>query len=203
MRISHLLYILASVFVLIASPHNSFAHHENPTVFVKNMVDECLNTLRVEKNKDLQAEKILGLMKNSFDFTVITESLLSGLEVSDTDKLAFTNMFPTLLQMRYGMFVKSPDSLTVEYERHEFFIAGRGAIVHTRTKIPPYDMALNYKLHHKDGKWKIYDITVDNVSLVSNYRAQIHKTLTRRSFADFLAYLREIVGKKVSAVDSR
>lgn len=200
MKISRLLCVLVFFFAIIAFAEVSFAYHEDPTVFVKSVVDECLYILRIEKNKDIQAEKILDLMKTSFDFSSITESLLKGLKVSDTDRLALTNIFPALLQMRYGIFVKSPDSLLVEYKGHEFFSIWLEATVRTQTKIPNHDMALNYKLHHKDGKWKINDITVGGVSLIDNYRAQIHKTLTRMLFPDFLVYLEEIIGKKTGAV---
>lgn len=186
------------LFFVLAFPKVALADHENPTVFVKSVVYECLYILKSEKNKDLQAEKILGLLKTSFDFPAITESLLKGLEVSDKDKLVFTDIFPALLQMRYRIFVKSPDSLVVEYSRYEVFVGEMKAVVYTLTKIPGHDLDLNYKLRHKNGNWKIYDITVGGVSLVDNYRAQIHKVLSRSSFADFLTHLEGMVGKKTS-----
>lgn len=189
-------------FFVLAFPNIAFADNENPVVFVKSVVDECLYILKSEKNKDLQAEKILDLMKTSFDFPAITESLLRGLEVSDKDKLAFTDIFPKLLQMRYRIFVKSPDSLVVEYSRYEVFVGEMKAVVYTLTKIPGHDLDLNYKLRHNNGDWKIYDITVGGVSLVDNYRAQIYKVLSRSSFADFMAHLEGMVGKKTSAVNN-
>ncbi|MDO8575050.1 MAG: ABC transporter substrate-binding protein [bacterium] len=203
MNFKRLLYALPFFFVFTVFPKVSFASHESPTVFVKDAVNNYLSILRSEKNKDLQSEKGLSLMKTSFDFSRITEDLLLGLKVNDKDKSAFTNIFPLLLHKRYGIFIKSPDSLSVEYKGHEFFADGLEAIVHTRTKIPNHDMALDYKLRHKGGKlgdwsWKINDITVDGISLVGNYRVQIHKTLTRMSFPDFLIYLEKIVSKKTN-----
>lgn len=189
-----------ALFFVLAFPKVAFADHKNPIVFVKSVVDECLNILRTEKNKDLQAEKILDLLKTSFDFPAITEALLRDLQVRETDKSALTEIFPSLLQMRYGVFVKSPDSLKVEYEHYEFFYAGLEATVYTHAKVPGHDIGLNYKLRHKDGNWKIYDIAVGDVSLVSNYRAQIQKVLSRSSFADFITHLEGMVGKKTSAL---
>ncbi|MBI2446459.1 MAG: ABC transporter substrate-binding protein [Parcubacteria group bacterium] len=189
--------ILPLFFVFVVSPKVSFAGHESPTIFVKNVVDEFLGILQSEKNKDFQKEKILNLMKASFDFPSITEDLFHELKVDDKDKMAFTDTFPLLLKMRYGMFVKSSNDLSVEYKGHEFFTDGLKAIVHTRTKIPNNDVALDYKLHHVDGKWKIYDLTADGIGLVSNYRVQIHKVLTQMSFPDFLIYLKKMVSKKI------
>ena len=203
MRISRLLFATALFFAIITFPVFSFADHEDPTFFVQIIVGEFLDILKSEENKDVQGEKILNLLQASFDFRSITESLLKGLRVSDADKSALTEIFPVLLQMRYGVFVKSSDSFTVKYERSEFLYAGLEAVVYTHTKVPAHDLALNYKLRHRDGNWKIYDITVGDVSLVGNYRAQIHKVLSQRSFADLLSHLEKMVGKKVSAVDNR
>lgn len=198
MNSRRLLYILPFFFVLMGSPKASFASHESPTIFMENTINKYLHILGSEKNADLQKEKVLNLLKISFDFPSITEDLLYGLTVNDKDKSAFTDVFPLLLQKRYGILIKSPDNLSVEYKGHEFFADGLEAIVHTRTKIPSYDIDLDYKLHHADGKWKINDLTTDGISLVSNYRVQIHKTLTRMSFPDFLIYLEKIVNKKIN-----
>lgn len=198
MNFKRLLYAFLFCFVLAVSPKVSFASHESPTVFMENTINQYLDILGSEKNADLQKEKVLNLLKTSFDFPNITENLLHGLTVNDKNKSAFTDVFPLLLQKRYGIFIKSPDNLSVEYKGHEFFADGLEAIVHTRTKIPSYDIDLDYKLHHADGKWKIYDLTTDGISLVSNYRVQIHKTLTRMSFPDFLIYLKKIISNKIS-----
>lgn len=192
---------IAFSFILTIFPKVSFADHESPAIFVGSVVNECLDILRFEKNKDLQKEKILNLMKISFDFPGITEYLLSGLEVDSKDKLAFIDAFPLLLEMRYRMFVKSPDNLSFEYNGHELFFFDSEAIVYTRAKISSDDIALNYKLRHVDGKWKIYDLTADGISMVNHYRAQFNRILTRISFADFLTHLEKIVGKKTNPSD--
>ena len=182
-------YLLLSFFVLTIFPSLSFANHESPAVFVKGVIDQCLDILKSVTDKNVQKEKILNLMRDSFDFPEITEVLLRGLEVADSEKSAFTDLFPMLLQMRYNIFVKSPDNLTVEYSRYEVSGDETRATVYTRTKIPPHDFALNYKLRHIDGEWKIQDITVDGISLIGNYRAQIRKVLMFKPFSEFLSDL--------------
>ncbi|MDO8676701.1 MAG: ABC transporter substrate-binding protein [Candidatus Azambacteria bacterium] len=203
MNFKRLLYILPFFLAITVSPKISFAGHESPTIFVKNMVDECISILRSDKSKDIQKEKILNLIKISFDFPSITENLLTGLKVNDKDKSALTDLFPYLLEMRYGIFIKSPNNLSVEYNGHELFFFDFEAVVHTRTKVSSHSIALDYKLRHVDGKWKIRDLEADGVSLVSNYRAQINKILTRMSFPDFIKHLEEIVGKKTDPINGQ
>lgn len=201
MNSKRIVYAVVLSFVLTIFPKVSFADHESPTIFVSGIIDEFLDILRFEKNKDLQKEKILNLMKTSFDFPGITEDLLSGLKVNDKDKSAFTDIFPLLLEMRYRMFIKSPDNLSVGYNGHELFFFDSEAVVHTRTKLSSDDIVLDYKLRHVDGKWKIYDLTADGISMVRNYRSQISKFLTRMSFTDFLIHLEKMVGKKTNSSD--
>lgn len=193
MGVRHLLIFSLSIFVLMFFPSLSFANHESPAVFIKSVVDQFLDILKSKNDKDVQKKEILNLMAASFDFPDITEALLRGLKVKNNEKLIFTNLFPMLLQKRYGIFIKSPDSLVVEYGRYEVLAGGTKAVVYTHTKIPSYDMALNYKLHHADGKWKIKDITVDGISLVDNYKTQIHRIATHKSFSNFLLDLEKIV----------
>lgn len=198
MNIRRPICFLSLLFVLITYTSPSFADHESPLAFVRNVVNQCLDILKSEKSKDAQKEKILNLINDSFDFPRIIDVMFNGLSVGDSEKSAFAKLFPILLQMRYSIFVKSPESLVVEYSRYEVFADEINAIVYTRTKISPHDMALNYKLHHIDGKWKIQDITVGEISLVENYKAQVHQVLKRKSFSELLSDLEKIIKRNSS-----
>jgi phospholipid transport system substrate-binding protein len=50
--------------------------------------------------------------------------------------------------------------------------------------------SLNYHLHKVDGKWLVYDVVIENVSLVRNYRNQFHRILGKKSYADLVASIR-------------
>jgi len=51
--------------------------------------------------------------------------------------------------------------------------------------------AVNYRLHRVQGEWKIYDVVVEDVSLVVNFRSQFNRILAKGSFDDLLRQLRE------------
>jgi phospholipid transport system substrate-binding protein len=50
---------------------------------------------------------------------------------------------------------------------------------------------MDYRLLVKDGRWSAYDIIIDGVSLVSNYRSQFQKIIRESSFEELLKKLRE------------
>ena len=52
-------------------------------------------------------------------------------------------------------------------------------------------MSVNYRLHQVQGEWKIYDVVVDDISIIANYRSQFSRILSRGSFDDLLKRLKE------------
>jgi len=53
------------------------------------------------------------------------------------------------------------------------------------------DFPMNYRLHLVGGKWKIYDVIVENISLVGNYRSQFDRILASATFDELLKKLQE------------
>jgi phospholipid transport system substrate-binding protein len=50
--------------------------------------------------------------------------------------------------------------------------------------------SVNYRLHRIEGEWKIYDVIVEDISIVVNYRAQFNRILAKGSLDDLLVQLR-------------
>ena len=62
------------------------------------------------------------------------------------------------------------------------------------TKIVPLKgepFSVSYKLHLVGGEWKVYDVVIENISLVNNFRSQFNRILTTASFDELLRKLRE------------
>jgi phospholipid transport system substrate-binding protein len=51
--------------------------------------------------------------------------------------------------------------------------------------------AVNYRLRRSESQWKIYDVIVEDISIVSNYRAQFSRILAKGSFDDLVRQLKE------------
>jgi len=62
------------------------------------------------------------------------------------------------------------------------------------TKIVPgkgEPIAVSYRLHRVQGGWKIYDIVVEDISIVANYRSQFERMLSKGTFDDLVKRLRD------------
>jgi phospholipid transport system substrate-binding protein len=84
---------------------------------------------------------------------------------------------------------KSGGKYYVNYTGHKFLNKDKTkAYVRTKVVVPSenIDITLNYKLKRKDGGWKIYDVIVDEASLVDNYKYQFNKIIVRDGYQDLV-----------------
>jgi phospholipid transport system substrate-binding protein len=97
---------------------------------------------------------------------------------------------------------KSGGKYNVVYKGHKFTDATGGrAFVQTKVVIPSENISikLNYRLKKQDGEWKIYDIIVDEASLVDNYRYQFNSIITKNGYPDLVSRM----NKKLSELKSK
>ena len=102
-----------------------------------------------------------------------------------------------LLQGAYLNTIGSYPHATVTFQGET--INGSYAQVQSRVAAGTKSVAIEYRLLERDGQWGVYDIAVDDVSLISNYRSQLISMLKRMTFAQLLDRLRN----REAAVRSR
>jgi phospholipid transport system substrate-binding protein len=167
-----------------------------PTEAMKGTIDEILRILRDKELKQpakaserrLLLEKVVG---DRFDYQEMSRRSLgaSWTGLSDQEKQEFVSLFRTLLTNSYAEKVESYSGEGVQYmnERTEQEYAEvRTKVLSGKTEIP-----LDYRLLHKSDEWRVYDVVVDGVSLVSNYRGQFTKILKASSYSDLVEQLRK------------
>ena len=163
---------------------------------MKSTIDEVL---RILQDKDLkqpaksgdrrmQLEKIVG---ERFDYSEMSRRALGApwAKLSEEERVEFVELFQTLLVNSYADKVEAYSGEGVEYinERTEKDYAEvRTKVLTGKTEIP-----LDYRMINKGSTWRVYDVVVDGVSLVNNYRGQFTKILRSGSFADLLDQLRK------------
>jgi len=84
---------------------------------------------------------------------------------------------------------KSGGKYYVNYGGHKFLNSEKTkAFVRTKVVVPSenIDIKLNYKLKRQDGEWKIYDVIVDEASLVDNYKYQFNKIIVKNGYQDLV-----------------
>jgi phospholipid transport system substrate-binding protein len=166
------------------------------TEAVRSTIDEVLKVLsdkdlkkpaRAEERRKL-LEKIVG---GRFDYQEMSRRSLGAPwnQLTDKDKQEFVDLFRTLLTNTYADRVENYSGEGVQYvnERTEKDYAEvRTKILSGKTEIP-----MDYRLINKNSDWRVYDVVVDGVSLVNNYRGQFSKILRTSSYPELVDQLRK------------
>jgi phospholipid transport system substrate-binding protein len=188
--------LVAIAAVLLSGVAADRAHAGEATDAMRGTIDEVL---RILADKDLKQpsranerrqllEKVVG---ERFDYQEMSRRSLGAQwnNLSDKDKQEFVSLFQTLLVNTYADKIESYTGEGVHYinERNEKEYAEvRTKVLTGKTEIP-----LDYRLLHKGSDWRVYDVVVDGVSLVNNYRGQFSKILRNGSYADLVDQLRK------------
>ena len=167
-----------------------------PTEAMKATIDEVL---RIVRDKELKqpgkTEERRHVLEKAvaarFDYTEMSRRALGAPwnQLTDQEKQEFVGLFRTLLTNSYADKIETYSGEGVEYlnERTEKEYAEvRTKVLSGKTEIP-----LDYRLVNKADEWRVYDVVVDNISLVNNYRGQFTKILRASSYADLVDQLRK------------
>jgi len=196
MRRILLLTILFTAALLF--PPNVLA--DTPLESIQKQVNNVLDVLREPgiKNgtaKDALEERILAIAEDIFDYNELSRRALgqNWKKLNVKEKEEFTDLFSTLLAGVYMDRIVTYTDEKVIFEKENMFSENQGEVqskvITGSTEIPIY-----YRVIRKDGNWKVYDVIIEGVSLIKNYRGQFRQILTNRS----PEYLLQVLRKKVA-----
>jgi phospholipid transport system substrate-binding protein len=175
-----LLALTASMFLFSVA-------YAGPTDEVKKTVDEVV---RIVADKDMKKNDVKRrqLLKKAisviFDYSEMAKRSL-GKHWNDRkpqEKKQFAELFATLLENSYAGKIESYNNEKIVYIK-EYQEDSDHAVVKSKVVTTARDeFTLDYHLLKHDGKWMVYDVVIEGVSLVSNYRSQFNKIVTANGY---------------------
>jgi phospholipid transport system substrate-binding protein len=189
--------LLSLVAIVVMGPARAA---ETPTDAVRTTVNEAISVLQDQglKNPDWAAERINRLKSiadSRFDYGEMAKRALGAHwnNMSESEQKEFVDLFTKLLTAAYADKIGLYSGEQVKYleERLEGddYAEVRSKMI-GKTTIP-----LDYRLLKKDGEWRAYDVVIDGVSLVKNYRGQFTSVMRSSSYDHLVQTLREKVEK--------
>ncbi len=167
-----------------------------PTEAMKTTIDEVLKIIAEKELKqpaksEERRQQLERVVSARFDYQEMSRRALGAPwnDLSDQQKQEFVSLFRTLLTNSYADKIETYSGEGVQYlnERTEKEYAEvRTKVLSGKTEIP-----LDYRLMNKSADWRVYDVVVDGVSLVNNYRGQFTKILRASSYSDLVDQLRK------------
>ncbi len=193
--VSTVLLLPVLLFVFPGAP----AAAEKPMDVIKSGVDEVVRILNdpsydTPEKKEAQREKIWTIIRDVFDFETIAKGTLRRHDwekFSTEQRREFVDLFTELIGNTYLDRIQSEyHEEKVVYTEQEM-LTDTKAVVRTMVQRSSVEIPVDYRLFLKDGNWRVYNVFVENTSLVSNYRDQFSRILMKGTPDDLLAKLRE------------
>jgi len=170
-----------------------------PMNTVQANVNKVLDVLRDPKlkgeaAKEIKKKKLRAIYEQMFDDVELGKRTLgrNWNSLSVPQRQEFVILFRQVLEKAYIDKILAYTNEKIVYER-ETMISPTQAEIQTKVITASKEVPITYKVILKGGSWKVYDVVVENISLVMNYRTQFNDILAKNKPEQLLEILRKKV----------
>jgi len=163
----------------------------SPTAQVKEKADrvmKILNDPALKGNKEKRRQMVTSIVEEMIDWPEVGRRTLAlhWKKRTPQEREEFVNLFRDLLKRTYSekLDLYAGEQITYESEN----IDEKRAIVKTKVfnKKKGEDYTVDYRLLQKGEKWLVYDIVIEGISAVNNYRVQFNEVIMDSSYEDLV-----------------
>jgi phospholipid transport system substrate-binding protein len=190
-----LMLTLTAALVLSLAPSRFLAPAwaDDPMSVVKTTVNQALEVLR-DKSTPLaqRQDKLRQIVAATFDFTEMAKSALGyhWKQITTAQQQEFTTAFVAFIEDSYLSKINDYSGQQVNFLRASNEGA-QYAQVNTDIVQPKGEaIHVNYRLLQEDSTWKIYDVTVDAISIIANYRNQFNRVMNNKGYDTLISDLK-------------
>jgi len=154
--------------------------------------DEGLKTPGRAEERRQQIEKVIG---NRIAYDEMAKRSLGPqwTQLNDEERQEFVRLYAQLLRDTYSSRFDHYSDERVEFLKET--LQGDYAEVKTRLTSSKVSLDVDYRMLQRAGDWRVYDIVVDEISLVHSYREQFNKIIRTSSYEELVAKLRQKTGE--------
>jgi len=177
-------------------------HAEKPLETVQVQVNKLLDvlsdpTLKAESESETEKKKIWAIVDSIFDYTALSRRSLgrNWKRLNPDQQEEFTYLFRRLLGNLYMDRIMTYTDEKVIFIKEKVFSKNK-AEVESKIITKSKEIPVSYRMILKNDSWGVYDVVIEGVSLVRNYRSQFKSILKNKTSSDLLRILREKVEGK-------
>lgn len=161
---------------------NAPAAEMSPDALVKSTTDDVLAVIRANKDKRVLRELAEKKVLPNFDFRAMTQLAVGRhwREASPQQQKALEDAFRTLLVNTYTASLSAATTGRETVDIKPAQAKGNEALVRTIVRAPGRQpLSVDYAMAKQAEGWKVYDVVVENLSLVTNYRSTFASEIGR------------------------
>jgi phospholipid transport system substrate-binding protein len=175
----------------------SGAANGEPTEIVKSViarVQEILRDPALQTDKAQRRRLIKEAVDRHFDYREMAKRSLGATwrNLGPGQREDFVHLFAQLLEASYSDKIeKFAGNVKIDYlgdSTEEDYSEVRTVVIRANDRIP-----FSYHLLNENGTWMVYDVVIEGVSLVSNYRSQFRRIIHESSYSELVQRLRNTV----------
>ena len=193
-----LIVILLTIFLIL--PYAALAAGAKDTV--KAQVDKMLATMKQpgfkDQPRDAQINEVRKVINEVFDYQELSRRTLGRewKKFSPEQQTEFIDLFQRVLENVYADRILAYTHEKIEFDKETELKKGRveveSYIITTDNKKVP----IFYRMSNKSGQWRVYDVVIEGISMVKNYRGQFRQILSNKKPEDLLQTLRKKAEEK-------
>jgi len=187
--LSILLLVLSSLTVYAATPLDSAQANANRVLDVLRDPK-----LRPVSAKEIKKEKLRAIYRDMFDEIELSRRTLgrNWNKLNPAQREEFVHLYQQVLEKAYIDKILSYTNERIVFYK-EIKLSDNQVEVQSKVVMSSKEIPIFYRMIVKGGIWKVYDVVVENVSLVQNYRSQFNDILAQNTPEQLLVILRKKV----------
>jgi phospholipid transport system substrate-binding protein len=194
MRARHVYAAVAAAALAVAVAAEAGA----PTDQLRSSIDRVIKVLedpalKTEAKMQERRTALRQVANETFDFKETAKRALGrhwqGLSAQDREE--FSTLFADLLEMAYVGRIEQYSGEKITYAGEAVDPGGDLATVRSRFNLKTgSDVPVDYRMLKRGDRWLVYDVSVEGISLVANYRSQFNKVIETSSYQELVKRLK-------------
>ncbi|WP_290945178.1 ABC transporter substrate-binding protein [Fibrobacter sp.] len=172
---------------------------EDPVSVVKSKDVELQNIIKKSKRTAKETERVKNLLNDSFDFALLAKKSLASSVWKAQDEASqqkFVTEFQRMVRNSSANRLELYRADSTIYEPAKMKGDDEARVV-AHLWNQGKESVLEYKMTTVNGKWKAWDLVIDDLSTARNYKEQFSKILKDKSFAELI----DIISKKADEAE--
>jgi len=164
----------------------------SPLEQVRVTVDQVIEILRQSELQGEARRKVLSeLVRSRFDFVIMSQRTLGRhwKKANAQEQAEFVRLFSDLLEASYIGRLDAYTDETVSYNSEK--IEGNRAVVATVVHSNNTNIPIEYRMVKKGNDWFVYDVVVEDISLIKNYRSSYGEIVRKEGYAGLFERMRK------------
>jgi phospholipid transport system substrate-binding protein len=183
----------ATLIVTVLSAAGLAAVDNGPMSMVKSTVDQVVNILQDKSSPQATRRKqLLDLVSGRFDFTDMARQTLGTHwnQITPAQQQEFVPLFTSFMEDAYLNKIEGYSGEPITYVKQSSDGAGYAQVSTTIAQPNNQPIHVDYRLKQQGDEWRVYDVTVDDISITANYRNQFNRVINNQGYDALVTAMR-------------